>query len=651
MRFLSTIHLCSLAAGSLASVDEISSLLQHTHLFGEDCLAGPGKCHPTAKVALLVIDVQDCFLDKDTTSGKPGSLSVPASHIIEIVNRVREEKSCWFDEVIFSQDFHPSNHISFGSTHGLAPFSHLGGKGSLPLRCIKSGKDRAAACCPTSYVSPSDVDCTTQLCPPEGWNYTVSNPGIINGNKACSFCKENPTECFDTHQAMWTDHCLATGDATFPPKLIKKENDVVIKKGTNQFVDAYSAFMDNTHSYHTELAKHLNSKGIDTIFVVGIATDVCVYETVRDAIEQVPSIKNVYVIKDATAPVLGNMVNFDAKIDDMQFLGANVFTSQQVHDASCDQNVHQPPPPEPATCGGKSALLVIDVQDCFLEKDTTTGKPGSLSVPSSHVIPLINQIRDQKSCLFDHVIFSQDYHPANHISFGSTHGLAPFSHSGGKGALPMMCIRPSLDPWLRSAADESAAACCPTAYVAPQNVDCTKQLCPPDGWNYTVNNPGIVDGNKACTLCKEKPEACYETHQSMWTDHCLATGDSTFPPTLKKEAGDITVRKGENQFVDAYSAFMDNSHSVKTALEAKLAELCIDTLYVVGIATDVCVRETVMDAFSHIPGVKKVTVIKDATAAVLGNQVNFDNSIDEMQSEGATIVTVAELLAQDCPAA
>jgi nicotinamidase-related amidase len=345
------------------------------------------------------------------------------------------------------------------------------------------------------------------------------------------------------------------------------------------------------------------------------------------------------------------MVNFDAKIDDMEFLGANVFTSQQVLEASCDQNVHEPPPPKPATCGGKSALLVIDVQDCFLEKDTTSGEAGSLSVPSSHVIPLINQMRDEKSCLFDHVIFSQDYHPANHISFGSTHGLAPFSHLGGKGALPMMCIRPSADPWLKSAADESNAACCPTAHVAPQNVDCTTQLCPPEGWNYKVNNSGIVDGNKACTLCKEKPEACYETHQSMWTDHCLATGDSTFPPTLKKEVGDITVRKGENQFVDAYSAFMDNSHTVKTALEAQLAELCVDTLYVVGIATDVGVRETVMDVFSHIPGVKKVTVIKDATAAVLGNQVNFVNSIDEMQVQGATIMTVAELLAHDCPAA
>ena len=59
----------------------------------------------------------------------------------------------------------------------------------------------------------------------------------------------------------------------------------------------------------------------------------------------------------------------------------------------------------------KSALLVIDVQNCFLPG-------GSLAVNGGEeVIPLINGLRDK----FDVVAFTRDWHPANHISFASKH--------------------------------------------------------------------------------------------------------------------------------------------------------------------------------------------------------------------------------------
>ena len=49
---------------------------------------------------------------------------------------------------------------------------------------------------------------------------------------------------------------------------------------------------------------------------------------------------------------------------------------------------------------GKTALLIIDVQDCFLEKAcTANGKDGSLAVPACDILPLINKIREEKSCL------------------------------------------------------------------------------------------------------------------------------------------------------------------------------------------------------------------------------------------------------------
>merc|ERR1712019_333872 len=115
-----------------------------------------------------------------------------------------------------------------------------------------------------------------------------------------------------------------------------------------------------------------------------------------------------------------------------------------------------------------------------------------------------------------------------------------------------------------------------------------------------------------------------------------------FPPSLVKKDTDIIVKKGTNLFVDTYSAFMDNTQSLKTELDSILQDKGIDTLYVVGIATDFCVHATVRDAFSNKTGIYTVSVVKDATAAVLGDQNNFDNAIEEMRHYGAKIVTVAD---------
>merc|ERR1719195_245049 len=92
------------------------------------CGSGPSPAPtpPARRTALLVIDVQDCFLENLTTTGEPGSLPVPASHIIEDINQMMADKACLFDDIVYSQDFHPANHVSFASSHGLAPFSHIG---------------------------------------------------------------------------------------------------------------------------------------------------------------------------------------------------------------------------------------------------------------------------------------------------------------------------------------------------------------------------------------------------------------------------------------------------------------------------------------------------------------------------------------------
>lgn len=291
----------------------------------------------------------------------------------------------------------------------------------------------------------------------------------------------------------------------------------------------------------------------------------------------------------------------------------------------------------------RSALLLIDVQDCFLESNTTSGVAGSLPVPASQIIPVINQIREQKDCLFDVVVRTQDFHPDNHISFGSTHGLPPFAHLA-KGGLPVTCMKPT-------SGNTADASCCPTQFLDSAAVDCSSQLCPPADWSWEANNVDFVSANPACTTCSQNPSLCFDDVQLMWTDHCQQTGDSSFPPSLVTRQDDVIVQKGTNTYVDAYSAFMDNSGNLKTSLDATLQAHGVDTLYVAGIATDVCVKWTVRDALGNSTGQYRVKVISDASAGLpYGSTPTqlHDEALEWMRNQGAEIITSADLLAMDC---
>src|SRR6478609_1881792 len=59
-----------------------------------------------------------------------------------------------------------------------------------------------------------------------------------------------------------------------------------------------------------------------------------------------------------------------------------------------------------------SALIVIDVQNCFLPGGSLAVKDGE------QVVPIINRIAKG----FAHVVMTQDWHTAGHISFASAHG-------------------------------------------------------------------------------------------------------------------------------------------------------------------------------------------------------------------------------------
>lgn len=100
------------------------------------------------------------------------------------------------------------------------------------------------------------------------------------------------------NQVLWPKHCVqGTHDAELHPKLHLPTAQLIIRKGFHSHIDSYSAFMEADQKTTTGLEGYLKSRDIDTVFIVGIATDFCVAWTAMDATDL--GFKT-YVIEDAT---------------------------------------------------------------------------------------------------------------------------------------------------------------------------------------------------------------------------------------------------------------------------------------------------------------------------------------------------------------
>jgi nicotinamidase/pyrazinamidase len=176
---------------------------------------------PSAASALVVVDVQNCFVDGGTLPVKGGAQVVP------VINRLASA----FDNIVITQDWHTPGHASFASTHaGKKPFE------------------------------------TTRL-------------------------------AYGT-QVLWPDHCVqGTDDAALVKDLKLPTAELIIRKGFHKDVDSYSAFEEADRKTATGLAGYLKGRGINTVFITGLATDFCVAWTAIDARKLG---FDTYVIEDAT---------------------------------------------------------------------------------------------------------------------------------------------------------------------------------------------------------------------------------------------------------------------------------------------------------------------------------------------------------------
>ena len=104
---------------------------------------------------------------------------------------------------------------------------------------------------------------------------------------ATSHEEKNPLELIKMpygDQVLWPDHCVqGSKGAEFHPDLNIQQANAIIRKGSNPFIDSYSAFFENDRKTSTGLDGYLKSLEIEKISLVGLATDFCVNYSAQDA--------------------------------------------------------------------------------------------------------------------------------------------------------------------------------------------------------------------------------------------------------------------------------------------------------------------------------------------------------------------------------
>lgn len=193
-------------------------------------------------------------------------------------------------------------------------------------------------------------------------------------------------------------------------------------------------------------------------------------------------------------------------------------------------------------------LIIIDVQNDFFPC-------GALPVPGSEsIIPVINDLQGK----FDLVIATQDWHPANHMSFASNHeGRKPF--------------------------DEIS-----------------------------------FGGMK----------------QVLWPDHCIqGTRGAEFHDGILANNIEAIIRKGMDPAIDSYSGFYDNGHKKNTGLAGYLRAKGSTIIHFCGLAADICVQYTIIDALSEGFSAR---LISDATWPL--NKVEFKTIETELHKMGVVLV-------------
>jgi nicotinamidase/pyrazinamidase len=127
----------------------------------------------------------------------------------------------------------------------------------------------------------------------------------------------------------------------------------------------------------------------------------------------------------------------------------------------------------------------------------------------------------------------------------------------------------------------------------------------------------------------------------VWPEHCLAgSRGAELHPGLDTAPIQLIVRKGTRRELDSYSAFFENDRRTPTGLGACLRELGIGELYLCGLATDVCVYYTALDALAL--GFT-VNLVQDACRGIDVPAGSLRERLRELSAGGVRILHSSEV--------
>lgn len=124
----------------------------------------------------------------------------------------------------------------------------------------------------------------------------------------------------------------------------------------------------------------------------------------------------------------------------------------------------------------------------------------------------------------------------------------------------------------------------------------------------------------------------FKRYGGLWPEHCVRrTKGAEFHPKLRLPKEVIILSKGMSPEQDSYSAFQSIGPN-RTKFTGLLKTLGVGKLYIGGLATDYCVKYTVLDALSF--GLK-VRLLLDAVKGVNIKPDDSKRAIEEMLRRGA----------------
>lgn len=166
-----------------------------------------------------------------------------------------------------------------------------------------------------------------------------------------------------------------------------------------------------------------------------------------------------------------------------------------------------------------------------------------------------------------------------------------------------------------------------------EQVILTQDWHPEDHGSFAKNNPGTTIGEVI---------ELNGLPQVMWPVHCLKGEEGAeFPVSLDTEQVSSVFRKGVDPGIDSYSGFFDNGRRRATGLGDYLQEKDVQQVYLMGLATDYCVKFSALDAVSL--GLETYLIVDGCRGVELA-EGDIEAAIDEMEKAGVKIIESGELL-------